>query len=151
VALGATDASYTGWTYGGGVVGRVSNGKQQSFAWRLGYDREALKNSSSGPATESWAGDAFNLGLRFYSSGLFVGAGVVYARREFTYVNGATTTKTRYRGTGLRLETGLDLPLSKSVVVVPTLQFEAIRMSSPDGAERRASGLGFGLALGVQF
>ena len=150
VALGTGDASYLGWSYGAGMVGRMNENKQ-SFAWRVGYDRESLKNSSDGPATETWSGNAFNIGLRFYSAGLFLGAGVVYARREFTYTNGAASTVTRYRGTGLRLETGIDLPLSKSVVLVPAFQFEAIRMYSAEGAERRASSLGFGLALGLQF
>lgn len=145
-------ASFTGFGYGLALNSSLADG-HQGIAWRLAYNRYRMNNSASqGAQSEKLQGSTFAVGLRLVSLGLYVGGAALYVREEIAYHGPpADDYAKEYSGVGMRIETGLNLSLSKSVVLIPAVHYDLRNLRAKDGSGRRSNSIFAGLGLGFRF
>lgn len=146
-------ASFSGLSYGGYVSTKFNSNRNYGVALLGGFEAISLDNTANTSTEyETLEGSVINIGARFYAVDLFLGMGILYINTTDTYV-GTTSLKTNYTGLGVRLETGMDLHLGKTVMFIPRIHYD-ISDFSPESAtstKQRFKNFGASAGLGLEF
>lgn len=146
-------ARFGGYRFGGsaGLVAFVNN---YGFGGVLGYRSGTSANSANSTSTsETLNLKSILLAGKVYAARAYVQLGAALIESNFKLKNGETTTVSQFSGFGVHLSLGIDILMSKTFYVSPSVFYETANLNqknSTAGSKTFEEG-GLLVGLGIRF